>query len=192
MMESIPSYYFQYYYFKDDILAELQAKPTTRAQDIMFSVPDYWSHYLEQARSDAPRLDPGRSRGGIHELELAIDVMDAMFNDRKEVWPVNVPNNGAIADFPDDLVVEVPGYVDRAGIVPLVQGHMPRRVVGLVKMLGEYQALAAEAAWCGTRKDAIRALASNPLVPSLPVAEAIYDDMAAALQEHLPGRLLRD
>ncbi len=59
-------------------------------------------------------------------------------------------------------------------------------------MLGEYQALAAEAAWCGTRKDAIRALASNPLVPSLPVAEAIYDDMAAALQEHLPGRLLRD
>jgi 6-phospho-beta-glucosidase len=190
MMESMPSYYFQYYYFKDDILAELQAKPTTRAQDIMFSVPDYWGHYLEQARSDAPQLDPKRSRGGIHELELAIDVMDAIFNDRQEIWPVNVPNTGAIADFPDDLVVEVPGYVDQAGVTPLVQGHMPRRVVGLIQMLGEYQALAAEAAWSGTRKDAIRALASHPLVFSLPKAEAIYDEMAAALREYLPERLL--
>ena len=131
------------------------------------------------------------SRGGINELELAIDVIDAVFNDRKEVWPVNVPNRGAIADFPDDLVVEVPGYVDRGGVAPIVQGHMPRQVAGLVKMLGEYQALAAEAAWSGTRKQAIQALASNPLVFSLPKAEAIYDEMAHALREFLPERLLK-
>lgn len=48
----------------------------------MASVGDYWRHYEEQARSDAPSLDPDRSRGGIHELELAVDVMDAIFNDR--------------------------------------------------------------------------------------------------------------
>ena len=129
------------------------AKPTTRSQDILASVPDYWQHYREQANADAPELDPKRSRGGIHELELAIDVMDAIYNDRKEVWPVNVPNRGALPDFPDDLVVEVPGYVDRNGIVPLAQGSLPPQTVGLVKMLGEYQALAAEAAWSGTRRD---------------------------------------
>ena len=167
-MGSIPADYFQYYYYKDEVLAELQAKPTTRAQDILASVPDYWQHYREQAAPDAPVLDPRRSRGGIHELELAIDVMDAVFNDRKEVWPVNVPNRGAIADFPDDLVVEVPGYVDRARRRAARAGPLPRQVVGLVKMLGEYQALAAEAAWCGTRRDAIQALASNPLCFSLP------------------------
>lgn len=190
-MGSIPADYFQYYYFKDEVLAELQAKPTTRSQDILASVPDYWRHYREQAELDEPELDPGRSRGGIHELELAIDVIDAVFNDRREVWPVNVPNRGAIADFPDDLVVEVPGFVDRAGVTPLAQGHMPRQVVGLVKMLGEYQALAAEAAWSGTRVDAIRALATNPLVFSLAKAEAIYDEMAHALRAYLPERLLR-
>lgn len=190
-MDSLPAEYFQYYYFKEEILAELKAKQTTRAQDILASVPDYWQHYREQATSDTPELDPRRSRGGIHELELAIDVIDAIYNDRREVWPVNVPNRGAIADFPDDLVVEVPGFVDRHGVVPLAQGHMPRQVVGLLKMLGEYQALAAEAAWSGTRKDAIRALASNPLVFSLRVAEAIYDEMAAALRAYLPERLLR-
>ena len=190
-MDSLPADYFQYYYFKEDVLAELRAKPTTRAQDIMAKVPDYWSHYEEQAASDQPELDPCRSRGGIHELELAIDVMDAVFNDRKEVWPVNVPGDGALADFPDDLVVEVPGYVDRHGVQPIAQGHMPRQVVGLVKMLGEYQALAAEAAWRGARRDAIQALASHPLVFSLRLAETIYDELAAAHRQYLPARLLR-
>jgi 6-phospho-beta-glucosidase len=190
-MDSIPNDYFLYYYFKDEILAELQAKPTTRAQDIMASVPDYWQHYREQARQPAPVLDPKRSRGGINELELALDVMDAIYNDRREVWPVNVPNRGAIADFPDDLVVEVPGYVDRTGVTPVVQGHMQRQVVGLVKMLGEYQALTAEAAWSGGRIDGIRALATNPLVLSLSRAIALYDEMAAAHKDYLPARLLR-
>jgi 6-phospho-beta-glucosidase len=57
-------------------------------------------------------------------------------------------------------------------------------------MLGEYQALAAEAAWNGTRRDAIQALASHPLVYSLRVAETIYDEMAAAHRAYLPERLL--
>jgi 6-phospho-beta-glucosidase len=191
LMESIPADYFHYYYFKDDVLAELQAKPTTRSQDIMAAVPDYWQHYREQATRDAPDLDPRRSRGGIHELELAIDVMDAIFNDRREVWPVNVPNQGAIPDFPADRVVEVPGYVDRHGVVPLAQGQLPAAVRGLTQMLGEYQALAAEAGWCGTRRDGIRALASNPLCFALPTAEALYDEMAAAHKAYLPERLLR-
>jgi len=191
MMDSLPADYFQYYYFKEDVLAELKAKSTTRAQDIMAKVPDYWAHYQEQAAADQPELDSRRSRGGIHELELAIDVMDAVFNDRKEVWPVNVPGRGAMADFPDDLVVEVPGFVDGNGIQPVAQGYMPRHLVGLVKMLGEYQALAAEAAWHGTRRDAIRALASHPLVFSLRLAETIYDEMAAAHQKYLPERLLQ-
>lgn len=190
-MDSLPSSYFQYYYFKDEILAELRAKPTTRAQDIMAQVPDYWAHYREQAERDEPQLDRARSRGGIHELELGIDVMDAIYNDRREVWYVNVPNHGSIADFPDDLVVETVAYVDRNGIVPLVMGQLPRHVAGLVKMLGEYQALTAEAAWSGTRRDAVRALASHPLVLSLPLAEALYDDLAAAHRALLPERLLR-
>jgi 6-phospho-beta-glucosidase len=188
---SIPASYFQYYYFTEEIVAELHAKPTMRAEDIMALAPDYWRHYQDQAAADAPQLDPRRSRGGIHELELALDVMDAIFNDRNEVWPVNTTNRGALPDFPDDLVVEVPGYVDRYGVTPLPQERLPRHVVGLVKMLGEYQALAAEAAWHGTRRDAVRALASNPLCLSLGKAEAIYDEMAAAHRAYLPERLLR-
>jgi 6-phospho-beta-glucosidase len=191
MMESLPpAEYCQYYFFKDEVLEELRQKPTTRSQDIMARVSDYWKHYQEQAKAKVPKLDPRRSRGGIYELELALDLMDAIFNDRKEILPVNLPNRGAIADFPDDLVVEVPCYVDKHGVTPLAQGHLPKSVAGLLKMLGEYQAQAAEAAWTGSRKEAICALASNPLVLSLSKAETLYDEMAQAHKAYLPKRLL--
>lgn len=189
-MGAIPADYFQYYYFKDELLAELRAKPTTRSQDIMAHVPDYWRHYREQAASDCPELDPECSRGGINELELAIDVMDAVFNDRREIWPVNVPNMGAIGNFSDDLVVEVPGFADRHGVTPLASGRLPRHLSGLVEMLAEYQALTAEAAWHGTRLDAVRALASHPLVLDLRRAETLYAEMSAAHRAYLPARLL--
>ncbi len=186
-MESLPASYFQYYYFNDDVLAELQAKPTTRAEDILAAMPGYWQHYREQLDAATPQLDPARSRGGLHELELAFVVMDAT-NDRREVWPVNVPNRGALPDFPDDLVVEGPAFVGAAGWTPLVQPPLPRAVAGLVKQLGEYQALAAEAAWSGDRKAAVRALASHPLMLSLPKTEAVYDEMAHAMSALLRQR----
>lgn len=189
-MGSIGASYMKYYYFRDEVLAELIAKPTTRAEDILREVPDYWTHYCEQAKIEHPVLDPARSRGGLFELELAVDVMAAVFNDRREVWSVNVPNRGAIPGFDDRLVVEVPGYCDRHGVTPLTQPALPRQVMGLTQMLAEYQWLTAEAAWGGSRRDAVRALASNPLVLSLSRAESLYDEMSAAHRAHLPSKLL--
>jgi 6-phospho-beta-glucosidase len=189
-MGSIPADYWRYYYFRDEVLEELRAKGTTRSQDILADVPDYWRHYEEQAVADAPRLDPARSRGGIHELELALDVMDAVFNDRGETWPVNVPNRGSVPDLPDDLVVETVARIDRAGFHPVPMPPLPGAVRGLVEMLADHQRLAADAAWSGGRLDGVRALAAHPLVLSLSLAEALYDEMAAAHRRHLPERLI--
>jgi 6-phospho-beta-glucosidase len=125
------------------------------------------------------------------ELELAVDVLAAIVNNLGQVFPCNVPNHGAIATFADDRVVEVPCLVDRHGATPLAQPPLPRVVAGLVEMLGEYQALAAEAAWSGTRADGIRALASHPLVFDLRKATTVYDELAAAHRAYLPERLLQ-
>jgi 6-phospho-beta-glucosidase len=189
-MDSVPSEYFQYYYFEDEVLGELKAKGTTRAEDILGWVPGYWSHYEQQAASDAPELDPGRSRGGIHELELAIDCMDAVFNDRGETLPVNVPNRGSVPGLPDTLVVETLGVCDRNGVQPLPMPGLPAHLRGLVDALGAYQQAAADAAWSGGPHEAIQALASHPLVRSVELAEELYREMAAAHSEQLPARLL--
>jgi 6-phospho-beta-glucosidase len=190
VMGSIPAEYLKYYYFEAEILDELRQRPTTRAEDILAEVPGYWEHYESRARAPEPSLDPARSRRGIDELELAVDVIAAVLNDRDEVHPVNVPNRGALPAFPDELVVEVPGRVTGSGVEPLPQPPLPRHVVGLVEMLAEHQILTADAAWRGSRKDAVRALACNPLVRSLRKAQAIYEDMSAAHSDWLPTRLV--
>jgi 6-phospho-beta-glucosidase len=190
-MGSLPSPYLDYYYFREATVAEALATPTTRAEDILAGTPDYWRHYDEQSRAADPQLDPERSRGGILELALAIDVIDAIVNDRRTVWPVNVPNrDGVLPGFPEDLVVEVPAVVGRAGADPIAQPPLPAAVRGLIEALGSYQALAAEAAWSGGRREAIVALASHPLVGSLPLAERLFDELAAAHRAWLPDRLL--
>ncbi len=188
----VPSEYAQYYFYTDEILADLRSRPTTRAQDIMANVPDYWAHYREQAELPRPELDPNRSRGGINELELALDVIAAIANNQARTLPVNVPNRGAIPDLPDNQVVETFAQVDAAGIFPLALGPLPHPVAGLVQSLAEYQVLAGAAAWDGTRQDAIQALLANPLCRDLDKVPVVYDALAAAHRNYLPERLLRN
>jgi 6-phospho-beta-glucosidase len=66
---------------------------------------------------------------------------------------------------------------------------MPKGTIGLVGALAEYQALTAEAAWGGDRRDAVLALSTHPLVRSVEKAEQLYAAMSAPLAEHLPERL---
>jgi 6-phospho-beta-glucosidase len=189
LLGHLPAAYMQYYYYRDEVLAEMQAAPQTRAETILAEVDSYWAHYAEQAGADRPVLDPRRSRGGLLELELAVEVLAAIVDDLSLVYPCNVPNGGAIPTFAPDRVVEVPCLVNRHGAAPLAQPSLPRVVAGLIEMLGEYQALAAEAAWHGTRLDAVRALAANPLVLDAKKAGLVYDEMARAHREYLPERL---
>jgi 6-phospho-beta-glucosidase len=190
-MGAIPAQYLRDYYFREEVLAELQARPTTRSEDILAEVPGYWAHYAEQAEQDEPQLDPARSRGGIFELELALDAIDSFYNDRGLVLPVNTPNvGGALPGFDEDVVVEVFARVDGRGVHPEPSPALPRHVQGLIGQLGEYQWLTAEAAWQGDRKDAMRALASHPWLTEIRRAEALYDEMAHAHRAYLPERLL--
>jgi 6-phospho-beta-glucosidase len=191
-MGSIPSDYFNYYYFREEILREQQGAAQTRSEVIVNDMPMFWNHYQEQADAAEPELDPARSRGGIHELELAIDVMSAHYNDTGAILPVNLPNkDGALPGFDADTVVEVWCKVDRDGYHILPQKPLPLTVRAITQQLADYQRLAAKAGWSGNRADGIRAMVANPLVDNLRVAEQLYDELAAAHAAYLPERLLR-
>ncbi|MGW2514594.1 family 4 glycosyl hydrolase [Streptomyces scopuliridis] len=190
-MGSIPSDYFNYYYFKDEILRERQLAAKTRSEIIMDELPGYWQHYREQADSDAPQLEQDCSRGGIHELELAIDAISAYYNDAPIRQPFNITNTGSwLPGFEESTVVELWGTVDGKGFHPEKQKPLPHSVLGITQQLAEYQILTAKAGWEGDVADAVRAMTANPLVPSLSVAEALYAEMAHAQRAWLPERLL--
>ncbi|MFB3883131.1 MAG: alpha-glucosidase/alpha-galactosidase [Armatimonadota bacterium] len=65
-------------------------------------------------------LYPPRPTGEQH-----FPLIDALWNDNEATLQVNVPNNGAIAGIPDDVVVELPAVCSHRGIQPLQVGKLP-------------------------------------------------------------------
>ncbi|HLI07494.1 MAG TPA: hypothetical protein VKV40_13065 [Ktedonobacteraceae bacterium] len=188
---SIPSHYMHYYYFPEIVLKFLQEKPTSRAEDIMNGLDDIMAHYREEAQKEAPSLTKMRG-GGSGFGDFALDVIRNILHNTGEEWVLNVVNNGSLNFLDADRVVELPCRVDARGALPLAQGDggisIDQR--GLICALAAYESAAARAALWGSRRDAIKALAANPLVMSYSKAEEAYNGLAAAEAQYLPERLL--
>jgi 6-phospho-beta-glucosidase len=189
---AIPSEYMHYYYFPEKVLEFYRQKPTSRAEDIMAMLPDILAHYREEARKDVPQLTKMRGGGGFGDF--ALDILRCILNDTGEEWVLNVPNRGTITFLASDRVIEAPCRVDARGATPFVQGDggIALEQRGLICLLSEFEGATAEVALRGNRRDAIKALAANPLVMSYSKAEAVYDELAAAHAQYLPERLLKN
>src|ERR1019366_5277668 len=120
------------------------------------------------------------------------DVLSSIINNTGEEWILNVPNKGSLDFLASDRIVELPCRVDARGAMPFTQADGGLRLDqrGLLSQLAEYEGATAQVALWGTRRDAIKALAANPLVLSYSKAEQVYDEMAAAHKQYLPERLL--
>lgn len=102
-----------------------------------FDSGEGWSLYLAHLgerlrRIDEVAGDPGQRVSGIFPPERSgeqiVPIIDALVNDHQGLYQVNVPNRGALAGFPDDVVVEVPAVIDAGGIRPLAVGRLPQSV----------------------------------------------------------------
>jgi 6-phospho-beta-glucosidase len=180
----LPNSYAKYYFFHDQVVDELRAKGTTRAQDILAMLPGYYEQVT--AESHKPDPDPSRERGGGEHGEFAVDVICAMHRDEGRRMIVNTRNGGAVSSLDDDAVVEVPALVGRSGPVPLTMGPLPGPVRGLTQAIHAYERLAADAAVTGDRRTALQALMAHPFVRSKHTAEKILDEGLAAHRDHLP------
>lgn len=189
--KAIPSYLMHHYYFPEQVLKFLRSKPTSQAEDLLTLLPEIIARYRQEASKTVPQM-PGLPEDGLAG-DYTLDILRSILNDTGEEWVLNVQNNGSINFIDDDRVVEVPCRVDARGVTPLAQGDggLELDQTGLIALLAEYEGATARAALWGTRRDAIKALASNPLVMSYSKAEQIYDAMATAHARYLPDRLLK-
>lgn len=183
----VPNSYMQYYYYREATIAEAKASPKSRAQVIMEMLPSYYQHFQEQIAAEHPQLSHGR--GGSIFGDMAVEVLRGVFTQDSSVHTLNIPNRSALPDFAPDRVVEVPARLEVKGARPLVQNALPSDVVGLLHMLAEYQWLAADAIWNGDYHDYKRALASNPLILSLSLAEKLLAEIIPLQQAYLPSHL---
>lgn len=168
---SVPNGYLPYYYFRDESVAEARAAARTRAQTIAAELPAMMRHFDEQARAERPRLS--RGRGGSVFGDFAVRVIRAFVTGTPATLTLNVPNGAALGDLDPERIVEVPCAVEGGVARPLPQPRFSRETVGLIRMLADYQAVAAEAIWSGDPDATARALAANPLVVSLSLARTL-------------------
>lgn len=172
----LPNSYMQYYYYHDETVAEAKASLKSRAQIIIDELPGYYQHFQEQIDAETPQLI--HVRGGSIFGDMAVEVMRGLVTQNASIHILNIPNHSAIPSFAIDRVVEVPARLEPRGATPLVQASLPSEVVGLLHMLAEYQWLAADAIWNdGDFGSLKRALAANPLVLSLSLAEQLLSEV---------------
>jgi 6-phospho-beta-glucosidase len=180
----MPNYYLQYYYHTDRKLADQEEWPPSRAEQVMVIEADLLEQYAEPDRVEPP--DDLMKRGGAYYSTLATQLLNAHYNDLGETHVVNVRQDGAVAGWPEDWVLEMGCRVDGSGIHPLPAEPLPPVCFGLLAHVKMYEILTVEAAVHGDRGAAYLALLAHPLGPAADQVQTVLDDMLNINHTHLP------
>lgn len=180
----IPSSYLRYFYHQQLVLAEQRTGKETRGEEVQAIERKLLEMYRDPELCCKPPLLA--RRGGAHYSTLAVSLVAAIANDRREIHIVDCRNGGALPDLPEDVSVELPCVIDRQGAHPLIAGHLPYSIRGLVQHVKAYEELTIEAAISGDQGTALLALTANPLVPSFDAARALWRDIRQENAEYLP------
>ena len=184
ILRLVPSPYLPYYFHRDRTIKDAREKPLSRGEQVQLVEKEVFDAYADLSQETKP--EALKKRGGGGYSEIALDVMEAAYNNQDKVIVINTPNQGAVPHLPDDAVIEVPCLVNASGISPLHQPDIPKTVWGLVAAVKNYEQLTVEAALSGSRESALLALLAHPLVGDYEKSATLLDEMLAANQRFLP------
>ena len=180
----IPSYYLNYYYNHDRVVAEQRRAGKTRGEVVQEIEAELLRLYADPNLKHKPKLL--KKRGGAHYSTIAVAVISAIYRDASEVHIVNTRNNGALPDLPPHCVVELPSVINRGGAQALPVAPMPPSIRGLAQAVKAYEELTVRAAVEGDERTALQALLAHPLVPSFAVAQELWAAIKEANRAYLP------
>ena len=166
------------------LLKDEKEKEKTRAEEVVAIEKELFEVYQDQSLDEKPKAL--EERGGAYYLEVAVSLIDAIVNNKKEIHTVNVMNSGAISNVPDDVVVEVGALITKNGAKPLPVGKLPITVLGLVQQVKVYEQLTIKPGVFGDEKAALQALYNNPLVNSFEKSKGLLADILRENMNYLP------
>ena len=180
----LPTYYLQYYYYHPDRVREEKEAGKTRGEVVLEVEKDLLKMYADpKVLVKPPEL---MLRGGARYSEAAVNLILSLMLDRRDVQIVVARNGSCIADFPEDVSVEVPCVVGAHGVTPLMMGHFPESIRALAIQAKAWESAVVKAAVSGSRRDAVLAMLQNPLVPDYPTAVKLVNEMLEAHKVYLP------
>lgn len=182
-----PLSYLKYFYMNREMVEheinELQHGGTRGEQSLVIE-KSLFELYRDPNLCEKPAALS--ARGGALYSDTACSIISSIYNNKREIHVVNVPNQGTTPDLPDDAVIETNAMIDSLGAHPLAYGRLPTSVRGLIQSVKAFEELTVEAAITGNRQTALLALSAHPLVPSVDIAEKILADYLAANRDYLP------
>ncbi len=134
---------------------------------------------------------------GPRSAEYASHIIEAKETGRVFRLNGNVRNDGYITNLPAGCCVEVPIFVDRLGLHPIVVGNLPPQCAALNMSNVTVQGLAVEASFTGDPELVMQAVALDPLTAAVLTLREIREmvaEMLAAESRYLPqfaGKKLR-
>jgi 6-phospho-beta-glucosidase len=180
----LPNYYLRYFAHPDRVLDEQLRAEESRAEYLQGVEAELLDLYRDPNLREKPKLL--ETRGGAYYSTVAVQLIRAIAQDRREVHIVNTRNGSCLPDLPPEAVVEVPSVIGKSGAHPLASGVLPPAIRALAVTVKAYEELTIEAAITGNEETAKMALLTHPLVPSWDVATALWNDIKAAHRAYLP------
>lgn len=179
----IPNSYFKYYFFPDYVV-EHSNPDHTRANEVMEGrEKEVFAACREIAQA-------GTSKGSYLEITnhatFIVDLCIALAQNTHERMLLIVPNNGAIVNFDDDAMVEIPCLVSRNGYEPLSIGKIPTFQKGLMEQQVAVEKLVVDAWEEGSYHKMWQAYTLSRCVPSATVAKKLLDDYIEANKGYWP------
>lgn len=184
-IKAIPSSYLQYYYGREAKLKHLKEESKSRAQVCMEIEEQLLEMYSDVNLTVKPSLLD--KRGGHKYSLAAVSLIDAIANDKKTVNVVNIKNGDTLPFMDKDDIVEIAAVVGKDGAAPVKVEHIDNRhIIGLMRVVKEYEKYAVKAGMTGSNEDAMNALLIHPLVGDWANASKCFEEMKLAHKEYLP------
>ena len=118
--------------------------------------------------------------------ERIVAIIEGIVNDLNyEEAAVNLPNKGYIEHLPDDIIVEVPGIVNKEGVCGLKLENYPADFASLLMNQASVIRLTAEAILEKSKAKALKALLADPVVDNAVQAKKLLDKMIEIQKQHL-------
>ncbi|WP_213397775.1 6-phospho-alpha-glucosidase [Virgibacillus pantothenticus] len=181
--ETLPNTYLKYYLYGDQEVAHSD-KNHTRANMVMEgrekNVFSECNRIVEAGTSEGTTLKAGDHASYIVDLARAI-----AYNTHERMLLI-VENKGAINNFDETAMVEVPCLVGSNGYEPLAQGNIPQFQKGLMEQQVSVEKLVVEAYIEKSYQKLWQALTVSKTVPNAEVAKQILDELIEANKEFWP------
>lgn len=187
-LHCIPCPYHNYYFFtKEQLEKELEEYKEGHVRAEVVSAVEKVLFELYKDLNLKVKPKQLEQRGGAHYSDAACNLIASIYSNKEDIQYVNVRNNGAISNLPNESAVEIACVITADGPKPIAVGELKPQINGTIQTIKTFERLVCEAAVTGNRDVAIAALNMNPLVPSDELANIVFDELLEAHRKYLPN-----